>query len=294
MHDLSLSMKAARALGFERLAWALRRFHCPVNNNSLVLEVGSGGNPYARANVLLDAYENTRERHWAPLSMDRPIVLGFVESLPFRDKAFDYVIASHVLEHSAEPERFLSELQRVAHAGYIEVPDAFMERVNPYRDHRLEITVRDQVLVIRKKTDWLHDKEVVELYEHRVKPLMTRSLIPKKPFHFHVRHYWQNRIAFTVVNPEVDAGWTPPTIGNNDSGPTGTASIRSQVRDLLRGLLSQRARNRNIDLMSLMRCTLCKSERLNKDGDRISCSGCGARFPVRRGIPVMNEPELGE
>lgn len=29
-----------------------------------------------------------------------------------------------------------------AKAGYIEVPDAFMERINPL-DHRLEITVRD-------------------------------------------------------------------------------------------------------------------------------------------------------
>ncbi len=82
-----------------------------------MLEVGSGGNPYARADVLLDAYEETRERHWAPLIADRPLVLGFVEDLPFHDHAFDFMIASHVLEHSARPERFLAELQRVARAG---------------------------------------------------------------------------------------------------------------------------------------------------------------------------------
>jgi SAM-dependent methyltransferase len=144
----SAAMRLAQGLGFERIAWSLRRLHCPVDDSALVLEVGSGGNPYPRANVLLDAYEATRERHWVPLTVDRPTVLGFVEALPFRDQAFDFVIASHVLEHSADPARFLGELQRVAKAGYIEVPDAFMERVNPYHDHRLEITTREGRLVI--------------------------------------------------------------------------------------------------------------------------------------------------
>ena len=125
----SMPMRLSKRLGLTRVAWALRRLHCPVAAEALVLEVGSGGNPYARANVLLDAYEVTGQRHWVPLVSDRPTILGFVESLPFKDKAFDFVIASHVLEHSSEPERFLAELQRVAKAGYIEVPDAFMERI---------------------------------------------------------------------------------------------------------------------------------------------------------------------
>ncbi|NUR53728.1 MAG: methyltransferase domain-containing protein, partial [Acidobacteria bacterium] len=107
MRSESLAMSAARRLGFERLAWGLRRLHCPVPRDALVLEVGSGGNPYARANVLLDAYPDTRERHWVPLTVDRPFVFGFLERLPFKDKAFDFVVASHVLEHSPEPERAL-------------------------------------------------------------------------------------------------------------------------------------------------------------------------------------------
>ncbi len=102
----SAAMRVARRLGFEGVAWALRRLHCPAAKDALVLEVGSGGSPYARANVLLDAYEATRERHWVPLVADRPTVLGFVENLPFRDGAFDFVIASHVLEHSSDPRLF--------------------------------------------------------------------------------------------------------------------------------------------------------------------------------------------
>ena len=104
--------------------------------------------------MLIDAYAETRERHWAPLITDRLSVLGMGEALSFRDKCFDFVIASHVLEHSADPQSFLRELQRVAKAGYIETPDALMERINPYWDHRSKVTVRDGVLEIRKKPSW--------------------------------------------------------------------------------------------------------------------------------------------
>jgi len=68
-------MRLFTSIGFESVAWAFRRFHSPVPRDALVLEVGSGGNPYPRSNVLLDAYESTRERHWAPLTSDRPTVL---------------------------------------------------------------------------------------------------------------------------------------------------------------------------------------------------------------------------
>ena len=63
----SMAMRFFRRLGFDGIAWSLRRLHCPVDPEALVLEVGSGGNPYDRANVLLDAYEVTRQRHWVPL-----------------------------------------------------------------------------------------------------------------------------------------------------------------------------------------------------------------------------------
>lgn len=285
----SSAMSWLRHQGFDAAAWSLRRFHVPVDANALVLEVGSGGNPYPRANVLLDAYESTRERHWAPLASDRPTVLGFVENLPFRDGAFDFVIAAHVLEHSTQPERFLSELQRVARAGYIEVPDAFLERVNPYRDHRLEITCRDQTLVIRKKSAWWHEPEVVELYEDRVKPLITGELMPRHPFEFHVRYYWNNQISFQVLNPEVDANWPAPASDRAVTDPSASEKARQLIRDLLRGLLSQRRRNAGLDLFPLLRCTACHSTDLVRHTGAIRCQACELDFPIRRGVVVMNE-----
>ena len=289
-------MTIFRRGNLESVAWALRRLYCPVPENALVLEVGSGGNPYARSNVLLDAYEATRERHWAPLSADRPTVLGFAENLPFRDQSFDFVIAAHVLEHYAQPELFLSELQRVAKAGYIEVPDAFLERVNPYRDHRLEVTSRNGTLVIQKKGNWVGDPSVVELYENRVKPRLTGNLVPKFPFDFHVRHYWEHTIAFRVINPEVDAGWPSPTSTSLENptpkGPE--AGVRIRLRDLLRWAMSQRRRNASIDVLHVLRCTACHASDLKRRPADLQCMTCGTIYPVRNNIAAMNEGRLHE
>jgi SAM-dependent methyltransferase len=284
----STPMRLARRLGAERLAWSLRRLHCPVDDDALVLEVGSGGNPYARSNVLLDAYGETRERHWVPLTVDRPFVFGFLERLPFKDKSFDFVIASHVLEHSPAPERALAEMQRVSCAGYIEVPDAFMERVNPYKDHRAEITVRGGRLVIRKKRDWVVDRELVELYDNRAKPFVAGELIPARPFAFHVRYYWKDHLDFNVINPDVDSAWTPPVDERaQPAACSDAAGWRDRVRRLLRRAMSQSARNQRIDLATLLACPDCSSD-VERRGDAYVCRGCSATYPDQQGLPMLN------
>lgn len=281
-------MRVFLRLGQVKLAWAFRRLHCPVPKSALVLEVGSGGSPYARANVLIDAYAATRERHWAPFITDRPSVLGLGEALPFRDKSFDFVIASHVLEHSAEPERFLMELQRVAKAGYIETPDAFMERINPYWDHRSEVTVRNGVLEVRKKSSWLPDPELVELYEERAKTVIAGAVIPSNPFTFHTRFYWSNEIPFRVVNPEVDASWLPPELKQTTHMQT---SLRAKLGRLglgaARAILSQTRRNRRINLETLLQCPACHSPQFKRGENGLACNGCGNRYEVVAGLPWM-------
>jgi SAM-dependent methyltransferase len=282
-------MRILLSMGREKLAWACRRLYCPVPKSALVLEVGSGGSPYFRANVLIDAYAETRERHWAPFITDRPSVLGMGEALPFRDKSFDFVIASHVLEHSADPESFLRELQRVAKAGYIETPDALMERINPYWDHRSEVTVRDGVLVVRKKPSWCPDPELVELYEERAKGLIAGSVIPSNPFTFHTRFYWTDQIPYRVVNPEVNANWAPPEM-------THTTQLQVSLRAKLgrlglstaRALLSHRQRNRKIQLVDLLQCPACKSTELKLSDSVVDCIGCGKQYDVVAGVPRMS------
>lgn len=282
-------MKLLLWMGKERLAWACRRLHCPVPKSALVLEVGSGGSPYFRANVLIDAYTETRERHWAPFIADRPSVLGMGEALPFRDKSFDFVIASHVLEHSSDPESFLRELQRVAKAGYIETPDAFMERINPYWDHRSEVTVRDGVLVVIKKSSWCPDPKLVELYEVRAKELIAGSVISSNPFIFHTRFYWNDQIPYRVVNPEVNANWAPPKMTHTTQLQV---SLRAKFGRLglatARALLSQRQRNRKIKLLELLQCPACKSTELKNSESIVNCVGCGKQYDIVAGVPRMS------
>jgi len=286
-------MRLLRRLRLDRLAWSMRRLHCPVPKDALVLEVGSGGNPYARSNVLLDAFEDSVERYHQPLVNDRPLVYGLIECMPFRSGVFDFVIASHVLEHTTDPDRFLGELQRVATAGYIETPDAFFERINPWRFHRLEVSDDAQGLVITRKGSWMPDPAVVELYERKVKrDPGFRHLLTHYPEAFYVRHYWRGTLPYRVTNPAVDCSWQLPTELERDphSGPSADSPMRAGLRNLARAMLSQRSRNCHITLAALLRCPGCGHEALEASPAEIRCPACSARYEVRSGVPVMFPP----
>lgn len=289
LNPTSRLMEFLLKLGLVRFAWSFRRFHVPVSKEALVLEVGSGGNPYFRANVLLDAYEDTRERHFAPLVADRPTVLGLVENLPFKDASFDFVIASHVLEHSANPEKVLQELMRVSKAGYIEVPDALLERLNPYLDHRLEITDRNGALIIRKKAAWQVDPELVELYSAKGgNDAIAGRTIPRNPFTFHVRYYWSGKIDYRVLNPEVDAGWE----ASHETTVPPSLSLRARVQGFVlalgRRFLSQNARNNALDIIPLLQCPSCRSGTMRAhETETLHCVGCGTIYSRERGIPRL-------
>ena len=40
------------------------------------------------------------------------------------------------------------------------------------------------------------------------------------------------------------------------------------------------------DLLDILACPACRAE-VRLEGDRIVCSSCGKRYPVRDGIPIM-------
>jgi hypothetical protein len=293
-------MRILRRLGRDDLAWTLRRLHVPVDREALVLEVGSGGNPFPRANVLLDAFEVSRERHFQPLTKDRPIVLGLVEDMPFRDDAFDFVIACHVIEHSTNIDACLRELQRVARAGYIECPDAFFERINPYKDHRYEVTERDGALVTRRKLAWVRDADLVELYEKQVKP-STKWLghLRRNPFAFHVRHFWsrsEGGIRHVDLTPPADRSAAfrgePAAAPPTSHGP----ALRDRLTNLARTALSQSTRNRQIELLPLLRCLTCHESNLASEGQSLRCRHCGRSYaaaPIPRMFPESQETPGG-
>lgn len=268
-------------LGLNSLAWSLRWLYCPVKKTDLVLEVGSGSSPYFRSNILCDAYLNTSERGFTPLSNDRQTVLAFVEDLPFRDNSFDFIIASHVFEHSENPEKFLSEIQRVSKAGYIEVPDAFMERLTNYPSHRLEIYEKDDTLFIKKKTGPVTDYELKNLFEK------TSKIFPfwykRFPFNFHVRYYWSKEnggIKYKILNPEYKFDWKYDEDYNNIWKRNIIIKTKQKILSIIRKLLSQNRRNKSINLFDYLYCTKCKNNKLSKKTDYIVCEKCNQKFPL--------------
>jgi hypothetical protein len=130
-----------------------RRFD--IGSRDSVLEIGPGHAPYSHADVLVDRYvEYNEERGGTLVRDDRPLLQGDVGHLPFKTNEFDFVIASHVVEHAENPATALAELSRVAHRGYIECPTLFWELFRPTRKyHRWVILPIDERLVFYPKED---------------------------------------------------------------------------------------------------------------------------------------------
>ena len=86
------------------------------NSNWKILDVGCGFRPHKNASVIADV------KDFSKIYKDKKFVLIQDKKLPFKDKEFDFVIASHVIEHVEDFEFFIKELQRISSKGYIELP----------------------------------------------------------------------------------------------------------------------------------------------------------------------------
>ncbi len=118
-----------------------------------VLDVGGGTNRVARADVVLDLLPG------ADVVRD----ICDREPWPFDDGEFDFAICSHTLEDVRDPVWVCAELQRVARAGYLEVPSRLEEQSwgvhGPWvgwSHHRWLIDVAEDGLVFGHKSHAVH------------------------------------------------------------------------------------------------------------------------------------------
>lgn len=81
-----------------------------------ILDVGCGFRANKHATIIADIKDFT------DFYKDKKFVKIEGKKFPFKDKEFDFVIASHVIEHVEDFEFFISELERIASNGYIELP----------------------------------------------------------------------------------------------------------------------------------------------------------------------------
>ena len=86
------------------------------NLNWKILDIGCGYRANKNASIIADIQD------FSDFYKEKKFVKIEGKNLPFEDKEFDFVIASHVIEHIDNFEFFIKELERISSKGYIELP----------------------------------------------------------------------------------------------------------------------------------------------------------------------------
>lgn len=107
----------------DRSTYQERHVNFRFDQQERVLDIGSGNHPLPYATVLLDKFTGvTVHRSESLRKDDRPLIVADVCNLPFKDKVFDFVYCSHLLEHVDDPVQASKEIIRIGRRGYIETP----------------------------------------------------------------------------------------------------------------------------------------------------------------------------
>ena len=125
---------------------------------------------------------------------NKEFVLIKNKTLPFSDNQFDFVYASHVIEHVEDVSFFISEIKRITRQGYIELPsileDNLILSTNSSDDHKWMFKFDDveKVLLVEKK------KQLIE-------PFITHGVLfnsLRKNFRSSLvlELYWENEINY--------------------------------------------------------------------------------------------------
>ena len=86
------------------------------NHQWNILDIGCGFRANKNASVIADIQD------FSDFYKEKKFIKIKEKKLPFKNKEFDFVIASHVIEHVPDFEFFIKELERISSKGYIELP----------------------------------------------------------------------------------------------------------------------------------------------------------------------------
>ena len=152
-----------------------------------ILDIGCGYNANKFAKVICDVQDLSN--HY----QDKKFIRLTEKKLPFKDKEFDFVVASHVMEHVEDIDFFIEELERVSKKGYIELPTKLEDNLvfENKKDHlwHMDFDDVDFKLLISKK---------IQYFE----PILTVSSIKKLNEIFRksfiIELYWENKIDYNI------------------------------------------------------------------------------------------------
>ena len=159
------------------------------NSNWKIADIGCGYRANVNATVIADIQD------LSDYYSDRKFIKINEKKLPFKDKEFDFVIASHVIEHIEDFEFFIRELERISFKGYIELPSRLGDNLifENATDHIWWFTFDDiSNQIIASKRNQLID------------PFMTVSMGKhfEKVFResFVIELAWENKIEYKIDN----------------------------------------------------------------------------------------------
>ena len=164
-----------------------------LNSRWNILDIGCGYGANKYASVICDVQDLSK--HYP----NKKFVRLLEKKLPFQDKEFDFVIASHVMEHVNDVEFFIKELERVSKKGYIELPTKLEDNLvfENKKDHlwHMDFDDVDLKLLISKK---------IQYFE----PILSVSSIKKlnKFFRksFVLELIWENNIDYVLIDHVVE------------------------------------------------------------------------------------------
>ena len=167
-----------------------------------ILDIGCGYNASKFAKVICDVQDLSNYYD------DKKFIRLTEKKLPFKDKEFDFVVASHVMEHVEDVDFFIKELERVSRKGYIELPTMFEDNLvfENKKDHLWHMDFDDveNKLLISKK---------IQYFE----PILTVSTIKKLNKVFRtslvLELIWEDTINF-IVNQSTEGAFKKISVLN--------------------------------------------------------------------------------
>ena len=156
-----------------------------------ILDIGCGYNANKFAKVICDVQDLSN--HY----QDKKFIRLTEKKLPFKDKEFDFVVASHVMEHVEDIDFFIKELERVSKKGYIELPTMFEDNLvfENKKDHLWHMDFDDveNKLLISKKVLYFEPVLTVSTIK-RLNDVFRTSLV--------LELFWEDIIDYKINKDE--------------------------------------------------------------------------------------------
>ena len=148
-----------------------------------ILDLGCGYTANKNATVVADVQDLSN------FYKDKKFIKIDEKKLPFKDKEFDFVITSHVIEHVDDLDFFISEIERISNQGYIELPSKLGDNLvfENLTDHIWWFDYDDekQILLVEKKKQFIEPFITVSIAK-KLEQLFRKDLI--------LELFWSNKI----------------------------------------------------------------------------------------------------